>query len=310
MCAGTLGPVGMQDTVDLPRLQAGPHPQHLILSLFANYWSARELVPSAGVVAVTDEFGITPTSARAALSRLARRGLLRSARDGRRTSYGLTADAERSLREGRRRLMAFGADDRPWDGSWLVVVFSVPEGRRELRHTLRSRLRWAGFGPLYDGVWVSPRAEPEATTALLEDLGIASATVLTSRVVTAVNGGDPFSAWDLDGLGAAYESFIATHASLRDRARSGEVGSAEALVARARLIDAWRRFPGLDPDLPEDALPGARPRRAARQVFAEADEALAPLAEARARQLLAPHVPGLDARAGPGSAAEPGPHGP
>ena len=74
MCAGTLGPVGMQDTVDLPRLQAGPHPQHLILSLFANYWPGRELVPSAGVVAVTDEFGITPTSARAALSRLARRG--------------------------------------------------------------------------------------------------------------------------------------------------------------------------------------------------------------------------------------------
>ena len=276
----------------MPRLRAGPHPQHLILSLFAHYWSGRTgLLPGAGVVALTGEFGITPTSARAALSRLARRGLLRSARDGRRTSYGLTPEAQRTLGEGLQRLLAFGADDRPWDGSWLVVAFSVPEGRRELRHTLRSRLRWAGFGPLYDGVWVSPRAEPEATTALLADLGIATATVLTSRVVTAVNGGDPVHAWDLDGLGAAYASFLATHEPLRDRARSGEVGSAEALVARTRLIDAWRRFPGLDPDLPEGALPGARTRRAARRVFVEAYESLGPLAEARVHQLLAPHTP-------------------
>ena len=43
---------------------------------------------------------------------------------------------------------------------------------------------------------------------------------------------------ELFNFKAAYESFIATHAPLRDRAGSGEVGSAEALVARARLIDA------------------------------------------------------------------------
>ena len=118
------------DPVDLPRIQTGANPQHLIITLLGDYWFGRkEHLPSAALVALANEFEITSTSARAALSRLARRGLLDSSRDGRRTFYGLTPRAERVLNEGFARIVGFGLDDRPWDGSWSVVIFSVPEDR-------------------------------------------------------------------------------------------------------------------------------------------------------------------------------------
>jgi len=282
------------EPVDLPRIQTGANPQHLIVTLLGDYWSGRsEHLPSAGLVALANEFDITSTSARAALSRLARRGLLDSSKDGRRTFYGLTPRAERVLSDGFGRIVAFGLDDRPWDGSWSVVIFSVPEDQRDVRHVLRTRLRWLGFAPLYDGAWVSPRGNVDEAVALLEELGVASATLLVARVAHAINGGDPLSAWDLDDLRAQYEAFISGFGPLLDRVDGGDVGAAEAMVARTQVMDVWRQFPNLDPELPEDALPSGWPRRDAQRIFARVYDALGPLAEVRFQQILAEHAPEL-----------------
>ncbi|HMK12650.1 MAG TPA: PaaX family transcriptional regulator C-terminal domain-containing protein, partial [Acidimicrobiales bacterium] len=279
-------------------VQTGANPQHLIVTLLGDYWSGRtEHLPSAGLVALASEFDITPTSARAALSRLARRGLLESSRDGRRTFYGLTPRAERVLKEGFARITAFGVADRPWDGSWTVVIFSVPEEQRDVRHVLRTRLRWLGFAPLYDGAWVAPRADINETSDLLEELGVASATVLVGRVVRAVNDGDPLSAWDLDDLRASYDAFTAEFRPLLARVDAGDVGAPEAMVARTRVMDVWRQFPNLDPELPEDLLPRGWPRRDAQAIFARVYDALGPLAQRRFQQILGQYEPALATRA-------------
>src|SRR4029450_11094966 len=98
--------------VNLPRIQTGANPQHLIVTLLGDYWFGRkEHLPSAALVALANEFEITSTSARAALSRLARRGLLDSSRDGRRTFYGFTSRAERGVQEGVAGLGGFGIGD-------------------------------------------------------------------------------------------------------------------------------------------------------------------------------------------------------
>jgi phenylacetic acid degradation operon negative regulatory protein len=226
-----------------------------------------------------------------ASSRLARRGLLDSSRVGRRSYYGLTPRAGDVLSEGLHRITTFGLDDRPWDGSWAVVIFSVPEDQRDVRHVLRTRLRWLGFAPLYDGVWVSPRAQPADAADLLADLGVATSTVFVAQAVHGSAGGDPLRAWDLDDLRAGYDAFVAEFGPLLDRVRDGRVGAAEALVARTRVMDVWRQFPGLDPELPEAALPVGWPRRQARAIFADVYDALGPLAEVRFRQILDEHLP-------------------
>src|SRR6266498_3141732 len=82
---------GRADSGGLPRSQTGPNPQRLLLTLLGDYWfPRREPLPSRGLVALLAEFGSTAASSRAALSRLAQRGLLVSSKDGRHTFYGLS----------------------------------------------------------------------------------------------------------------------------------------------------------------------------------------------------------------------------
>jgi phenylacetic acid degradation operon negative regulatory protein len=52
------------------------------------------------------------------------------------------------------------------------------------------------------------------------------------------------------------------------------------------LMDAWRRFPGLDPELPEALLPQPWPRARARTLFTELYDELAWLAEQRVKQVV------------------------
>jgi phenylacetic acid degradation operon negative regulatory protein len=63
-------------------------------------------------------------------------------------------------------------------------------------------------------------------------------------------------AWDLDDVERRYLEF------LRDFGRREASGDLEAYVAQVQLIEAWRRFPFLDPDLPRELLdhdwPGPR----------------------------------------------------
>jgi phenylacetic acid degradation operon negative regulatory protein len=71
----------------------------------------------------------------------------------------------------------------------------------------------------------------------------------------------------------------------------------DALIARTRVMDEWRAFPGLDPDLPADLLPAAWPRAAARELFIGCYDLLGPLAALRVRQIIARYSPELAGRA-------------
>ncbi|WP_344589201.1 PaaX family transcriptional regulator [Actinomadura vinacea] len=288
----------IQIDVDLPRVQAGSNPQHLVLGLFTDYWfEAEGHLPSAVLVELLTEFDNTPASARSAIARLARRNVLESTREGRRTFYRLAPTADRVLERIQRRVVEFGTEDRAWDGSWTTVMFSVPDDQRDLRYVVKTRLRWLGYAPLYDGVWVSPHADHDQTVELFESVDVGNATVLRSKVTYAVNRGDPLTAWDVAAIHASYEEFIAEFEPLLDRVEHGLVGTAEALVARTNVKDAWRELVSMDPELPASLLPPGWPGRRAQRVFARIYDGLGPLAEARVRQILAKHAPALVAKA-------------
>ncbi|MEU1165286.1 PaaX family transcriptional regulator C-terminal domain-containing protein [Streptomyces sp. NPDC005921] len=285
--------------VDLPRAQIGANPQHLILGLFTDYWfRAVDSLPSAALVTLLGDFGITPVSARAASGRLARRGVLDVDKRGRRTYYRMTPGTARTLEQTQRRITEFGSADRPWDGLWTTVAFSVPDEQRDLRHVIRRRLRFLGYAAVYDGVWMSPHADAGQTVELLESVGVRSATVLRSTLVHAQGDGDPLAAWDLDAVRAGYAEFITEYTPLLDRVTGGRVGSAEALVARTTVKDVWREMVGADPELPANLLPEGWPGHRARAMFVQIYDILGPLAEVRVRQLVGEHDPALAAVVG------------
>jgi phenylacetic acid degradation operon negative regulatory protein len=275
----------------------GPTPQHLIITLLGDYWLGRvEHLPSSALLALTAEFGVTETSARAALSRLTKRGLLSTSRVGRRTFYGMREETHREIERNRDKILSFGATPGgPWDGTWTVVAFSVPEDQRHLRHLLRARLRWLGFAALYDGVWVSPRGSADNLRSELDRLDIEQATVFRATAHFPGDGlpGDPSRAWDVDALKRSYKEYVARFAPMRKRARSGRVSAAQALVARTEAMDTWRTFPGNDPDLPQELLPTDWARVQAHAIFIEIYDSLGPLGEIRFRQILGEHAPEL-----------------
>jgi phenylacetic acid degradation operon negative regulatory protein len=226
------------------------------------------------------------------------------------------------LDDGGRRIFSFGATPAPWDGMWSLVAFSIPEEHRSARDELRKELRWLGFAPLYDGLWVCPRDHAGDVMARLKDLGISTATAFRATALPAVTaagavgavgavgaaaadgaGGAlvtadiPARAWDLSGLRDRYQEFTEFAGLLRDQTVAGEITTADALVARTRVMNEWRAFPAMDPDLPYELLPPAWPRAAARDLFITCYDLLGPLAARRVRQIIARYSPELAGRA-------------
>ena len=281
--------------IALPRNQIGQAPQHVLTTLLGDYWlDTEEMLPSAALVQLVEEFGVTPIAGRAALSRLARRKVLETRKTGRNTYYGLSEPARTTLRRGAHRIVSFGREPRTWDEQWTIVAFSLPEEQRDLRHLVRSRLRWLGFAPLYDGMWVSPHTSSTVALGELVALGVSSASVVTAtESVSSPHLKPLLSAWDLDALRAEYEAYILEHEPLLERVRAGSVGAAQALVSRTSVMDTYRRFPALDPELPDSMMPADWPRARTQELFAEIYDGLGALAEIRVRQVVSAFSPEL-----------------
>jgi phenylacetic acid degradation operon negative regulatory protein len=215
--------------------------------------------------------GFTPSAARQAVVRSTREGWLEGERIGRRSRMKLTPSSAELLRDGAHRIYEFG---RPlgWDGRWLLIVLRVPEQRRELRHRLTTQLAWAGFGSLGGGLWITPHVDreasvqPEAPAQLLSFRAELGALGGTARVLE--------EAWDLPGLREHYDAFLADFAD----PDPGE--PAAVFAAQTALVHAWRRFPFIDPDLPDDLLPHDWPRPRAYELFHSRHERWAPAAQA------------------------------
>jgi phenylacetic acid degradation operon negative regulatory protein len=203
--------------------------------------------------------GVEEKSARQALTRTANEGLLTSTRHGRRVLWELTEDGAALLEEGTRRIYGFMRERHPWDGRWLVLTVAIPETQRQLRHRLRTRLTWLGLGSPTSGLWVSPASgKANDVHAAIRELGLehnayawigpASGIGDESRLLAA--------AWDLADVEDRYLEFLEAFETRRaDDAR-------EAFVAQVEMVQEWRRFPFLDPDLPAELLdhdwPGPR----------------------------------------------------
>jgi len=282
--------------VAAPRQQRGPSPQHLLTTVLGEYLdSADAALPSATVVAVLGEFGISPASARAALSRLVRRGLIGVRANGRTPLYHVAPQAVARHRATMHRFLAFGGVPRVWDGQWLTVSFSLPESLQAQRHALRKALGALGFVRLYDSVWISPDDDPapvrDGLAQLLGGVPGARWSVMRTRFEDEAGPGGPGAAYDLEALARAYRDFVARHEPVLVDVRERRVRPAAALVARATLMDGWRRFAAVDPDLPPHLLPPDWPREQARATFLEAHTALGPLAHERLVAVMSPTWP-------------------
>lgn len=216
------------------------------------------------LIAALGALGHKPQAARQALARSVSAGWLRTERHGRRSRIHLSPESEQMLRTGAERIYRFG-QPWEWDGQWLLVILRVPEEHREVRHQLRTQLAWAGFGSLRGGLWISPHVDRESELAA-SAAGGSVAELQSFRAQLGTIGAPEkliADAWDLDQVAEAYRAFIVRFGRLAPK-------TPEAVFrAQTRLVHEWRKFPFLDPDLPESMLPAGWPRSRAHGVFKE-----------------------------------------
>jgi phenylacetic acid degradation operon negative regulatory protein len=258
----------------------------LVFGLFADYLRYRGgEVRLRGLIALMDCFEVREATVRVVVTRLRREGWLYSRRDGRETTYLLTERSWQRLDEGRCRI--FRRVERPWDGLWHTVIYSVPETERALREQLRRKLQWLGFGPLAQSVWVSPHDRVGEVRQAFAGNESVRLDLFHSRAEHAAHDRDIVSrSWDLSKLDQDYNRLLTYYQPRLDGYRAGQLFGREALGERMRLMYDYRSFPVRDPDLPPELLPDGWAGRAAHEVFLQAHSLLRAPAEVYVDELL------------------------
>lgn len=257
--------------METPSEDGAVRPQTLMLTLLGRYLLGREVAVSASsVIEVFARVGVGEHAARSTLTRMVNRSLLSRQRHGRAMYFGLTERSERILRDGEARLWKLGAVNRDWDGVWTLLGFSLPESWQKQRHELRSQLTWAGFGPLFNGLWVAPgRAGVEE---IVGSLGLESH--VKAFHASTIPGTDVDQmireTWDLDAIAAPYHAFAERWKNIEAELDQG----ADPLAVTLVMNSDWLRVIRDDPRLPVEHLPADWPAADAEVLFVRVDRRL------------------------------------
>ena len=275
-----------------PDKRSSQKPKDLVFTLFGEYLLARaESVWVGSLIALLTPFGLTDGCIRTALSRMARKGWLSGERMGKKAFYTLTPMGRELLEEGQRRIY-HPAWSSEWDGSWLLLAYSIPQDARRARDRLRDRLAWLGFGSIGNGLWISPHDVATEIRDLAAQLDLGDhlvcfrAETLEENDAALVQRG-----WDLNALDKAYQRFIRNWSEVSD-----ELGHADTNVPldgkrsyaqRFSLIHEFRRFTLDDPFLPRALLPPNWAGDPASRLFLDVHDRLAGPADEYVEAVLA-----------------------
>jgi phenylacetic acid degradation operon negative regulatory protein len=263
-----------------------------LFDLYGDYLRPRGgRAPVAALVKLLAPLGIAPPAVRTAVSRMVRQGWLHPMRLVSGPGYLLTPKAARRLDEAAARIYRTGRFG--WDGRFDLVLLRTPVSRRDAR-----RLTYLGYGMLGEHAWVAPRAADEID-AVLADLDLGYERFAASHAAGSPGAAEVVSrAWDLDGIGQAYEDFVADFRPVVAAVNARSTDE-EAYAARFRLVHAWRSFLFRDPQLPASLLPSRWPGVSAASFFDKHAARLRPAADRYVERCLSSASRGSAVNRGP-----------
>jgi phenylacetic acid degradation operon negative regulatory protein len=239
----------------------------LLLTVLGEFvWPAGGTAWTWSLLYVLKGMGIEEQTARQAIARAASAGWIEAERRGREVMWSLTPAGRRIFEEGSPRVRSMSNPFSDWNGSWLILLVTIPHTHRTARKRLYAGLTWAGFGNPAPGVWLSPHPERKAeVTRLIEQLGLDKHTMsfvgkaadigISARDIVA-------QGWDLAALEDHYQAVLRAFTGLQPAGQDG------VLFAYVRMVSEWQRFPFSDPQLPEALLSDWIGRRVARHIEA------------------------------------------
>ncbi|MEH6941292.1 PaaX family transcriptional regulator, partial [Bacillus sp. JJ722] len=106
------------------------------------------------LIRLLKEFGHNEQAVRVAVSRMLKQGWVKSEKQGHKSYYYLTPRGVQRVEEAAERI--FKLNSHEWDGKWRILMYTIPEEKRQIRDELRKELYWSGFGSFSNGCWISP----------------------------------------------------------------------------------------------------------------------------------------------------------
>jgi DNA-binding transcriptional regulator PaaX len=259
-------------------------PQQLLLSFLGAMVLDRDLPPisSRVLLHLLGDLGVAEAAGRATLARMARKGLLERRQVGRTARYVLTEQGAGLLRQAKARVFSPSPFAHP-EGSWTLLSYSMPESRRDLRHQIRARLSWAGFGGLRDGLWIAP-GYVDVSQVLAGDVFDGLGELAEAFHAQPTAGTDVARlvrrAWNVEAIRAEHERFLAAWEP--DLAIEGRH------LSRLTLLGAdWLQLLRTDPGLPAEYLPDDWPAARSARTYRTRFDAFEPPADEWLRRLVA-----------------------
>ncbi|WP_406055972.1 transcriptional regulator [Streptomyces sp. NBC_01077] len=259
---------------------------------------AGELYTVAGLLSMTDQ------QVRLCVKRLVAEGRFTHEGRGRKAVLRAVADPTGTIAPDAAHVRFAYRQDRgldPWDGSWHLFAFAVPESARAARDALRDTLLGLGAAPLQGGLYVAANPIEPLVEAQAHHLGVpGQVTYLTSTDLRVGDVTEPqalaAALWPLDEIAARHDRLAAFASSclaalerpegpetLPDPERLTDpehptdperltdlrhLTDPERLTLAVQLAAAFTYAMRPDPLLPPELLPRPWPGTRARELFA------------------------------------------
>ncbi|MGN6695672.1 MAG: PaaX family transcriptional regulator C-terminal domain-containing protein [Aquihabitans sp.] len=214
-------------------------------------------LPTRSLVASAELLGVTPGTARVAMSRMVAAGELDATGDGYRLAGHLLA------RQARQAQSRTGTPEG-WNGDWRTALVPGEARAAADRADLRRAMNALRYGELRDGVWLRPANLPVGALTSAQAVAAAQTIALVGPLEP---GADPVvlarSLWDLDGWADTASALVDELAPLQDRLDVDDTSAlAEGFVLSAAVLRHLQADPLLPPALLPDGWPGRRLRAA------------------------------------------------
>ncbi|MFD7305806.1 PaaX family transcriptional regulator C-terminal domain-containing protein [Streptomyces pharetrae] len=232
---------------------------------------AGELYTVAGVLGMTDQ------QVRLCVKRLVTEGRFTQEGRGRKAILRAVADVTGSLAPDAayvRHAYRQDAGLAPWDGTWHLFAFAIPESRRTARDALREHLLHLGAASVQSGLYVTANHVTGRVEAQARHLGVLDALSCLSTTDLRIGGvTDPralaTALWPLRQIAERHERLAAFAESRLTLLTEGpEPSDAECLTTAVELAAHFTAAMDPDPLLPPELLPAPWPGSRARRLAA------------------------------------------
>ncbi|WP_307272624.1 phenylacetic acid degradation operon negative regulatory protein PaaX [Peribacillus sp. V2I11] len=238
----------------------GTNTQSMIFTIYGDYirnYGSKIWIGS--LIRLLKEFGHNEQGVRVAVSRMVKQGWIQSEKQGNKSYYFLTDRGVQRMDEAANRIYKMKPNE--WDGKWRILMYTIPEDKRQLRDDFRKELLWSGFGSFSSGCWISPNDLEKQINRLIEKYDINEYVdfFISEYKGPKENQSLVEKSWHLEVIENKYEEFIEkyskqfiVHQSIISR---GEMSDADCFVERTNLVHEYRKFLFIDPGLPKELLP-------------------------------------------------------